>query len=136
MNPHGAIASNGKPRFRCLNRDCESYGKTSVERILPKSADVLRSCEEVFPGLAWEVLKSDENQVHIWARTKHFTSEILVLREVGVTCWFVDRKRGEMFRCDRSESKNGQPVKEALVGLREKIEQYGCKIQEVLGEKS
>jgi hypothetical protein len=135
MSPHGTVASSGSPRFRCRNDVCKDYGKTSVERTLPKSADVLRQCEAVFPGLKWELLKSDGNRVQLWAKTKHFTVEVLVLREIGVKCCLVERPMGKNIEVHRAEGKNGQPVKEALVELRKKIEEYGEEIQEVLGEE-
>jgi hypothetical protein len=134
MSPHGTVASNGSPRFRCRNANCSNYGKTSVERTLPSSADVLRQCEAVFPGLKWELLKSDGNRVQFWAKTKHFTVEVLVLRGVGVKCCFVERPHGKQIGCDR-RSEGKEHVKDALMELRRKIEQYGEEIQEVLGEK-
>jgi hypothetical protein len=135
MSPHGTVASNGRPRFRCRNANCKDYGKTSVERTLPKSSDVLRQCEAVFPALRWQLLISDVSRVQFWAKTKHFTVEVLVLREIGVDCCLVERPKGKVIGCRRAEGKKGQPVKEALVELRKKIEQYGEEIQEVLGEK-
>jgi hypothetical protein len=129
MHLHGKVASNGRPRFRCAA--CKI---TRVERALPKSADVLQQCEAVFPGLKWELLKSDGNRVQLWAKTKHFNVEVLVLREIGVKCCLVERPNGKNIKCDFAERKHGQPVKEALVELRKKIEKYGGEIQEVLGE--
>jgi hypothetical protein len=135
MSPHGTVASSGSPRFRCRNANCKDYGKTSVERTLPKSADVLRQCEAVFPGLKWELLKSDGNRVQFWAKTKHFTVEVLGLRGDGVDCCLVVRPVGGRFGRHHAAGKNDQSVKEALEELREKIYEYGEEIQEVLGEK-
>jgi hypothetical protein len=135
MKPYALVASNGRQRYICRNRECDRFGKTSVERSLPKAAEVLQQCEAVFPALKWELLQSDQNRVQFWARTKHFTVEILVLREIGVQCYLGERPHGKHIRCDRPEGKDGQPVKKALVSLRGKIEKYGCEIQEVLGEK-
>jgi hypothetical protein len=135
MKPYALVASNGRQRYICRNRECDRFGRTSVERSLPKAAEVLQQCKAVFPSLKWELLQSDHNRVQFWARTKHFTVEILVLREIGVQCYLSERPHGKHIRCDRPEGKDGQPVKEALVELRKRIEKYGCEIQEVLREK-
>jgi hypothetical protein len=133
MHRHGKAKSNDRQRYICSNRDCESYGKTSVERFMPTSAEVMRSCVEVFPSLKWELLQSNETRIQCWGKLNKFTVELLVLREIGVTCWFVEKRRGEVFRCDRREKDGVQPVGETLLALKKTIELYGGQIMEVLG---
>jgi hypothetical protein len=129
MAPHGTIASNGNPRFRCRNRDCSSYGKTSVQRLLPTPADVRRSCEIVFPGVEWRCEASNSNQIYFCAKTEHFYIELDVLN-IGAICFFNEKKRGEMFR---SKNVKGQSIDEALEGIKEKIQGLSKELDSILG---
>jgi hypothetical protein len=126
MAPHGTIASNGNPRFRCRNRDCSSYGKTSVERLLPTPADVRRSCEMVFPGVEWSQ-SVNINWLYFEAKTKFFTCELTVQKNGSRAYFYIGSQ------VLASENIKGRSVDEALGEIKEKIQDLVEELEFILG---